>query len=311
MRFSVIIPTHDRCSLLSEAISSVLRQNAPACEIIVCDDGSTEDMSAARGIISSGEPQIIWSRTEECHGAQVARNRGLALARGDAVLFLDSDDVLADAGLQPFLKALEENSKLDYVFGKVIKTDERLRPLPGNSTVGELFSSAPVDLAGYHWHTMGALYRSSYLKKVGLWNEALTGSQDWEYQARVKLAGGRCEFVDNLVGYWRQHCNSRVGTNTFRADYVKSVIATCLSIASHARANCKYDRALAHKLAGRMFRHALEFSVNDYPAEARYVFREVKRLPGISPYVSIVVSAFSLSSKLLNRCVLGTIRNFH
>ena len=222
-------------------------------------------------------------------------------------MFVDSDDVVVSDGIEALAETLKDNLALDYAYGVVIRTDERLEPLVQNSTVGELFSNAPIDLAGYHWHTMGALYRSSYLKKVGLWNEALTGSQDWEYQARVKLAGGRGEFINKVIGYWRQHCNSRVGTNTFRPDYVKSVIATCLSIASHARANGKYDRALAHKLAGRMFRHGLEFSVHDYPAEARHVFREVSQLPGLSPHVRVLVSAFNLSPKMLNRWAYETI----
>lgn len=310
MKLSVIIPCHNRGNLLREAVNSVLQQRYPVHEIIIADDGSNDDTIATCREIQRQvtTARVVISRSEQNLGAQVARNRGFCLATGEAVMFLDSDNVLANDGLPTLLRVLEQDGKLDYVFGKVVKTAADLTPLAGVSPVGGPFGPSPVEIAGYHWAIMGPVYRKDYLKRVGPWNETLTGSQDWEYQARVKLAGGRCEFVNSVVAYWRQHGGGRVGTNAFRPDYTESVIAACLSIARHARESHKYDRALAHKLAGRMFRHGLEFSAHGYTAEARRVFREVKQLPEISPYVGILMSAVSLSPRLLNRCVYQTIR---
>ena len=262
MLLSIVIPTYNRCILLREAIASVIDQQLTSLEIIVCDDGSTEDMSAARDSLLHTQHQVRWSRTEESHGAQVARNRGLALAQGDAVLFLDSDDVLADSGVSSLLQALEDDSTLDYVYGKVIRTDEHLTPLIGISPVGAPFENCPVEMAGYHWHTMGAIYRKSYLEKVGGWNEALTGSQDWEYQARVKLIGGRGRFIDVVVGYWREHGGSRVGAKAFRADYVRSVMLACDSILQQARKAGRGNNALEQRIAKKLIVHALEWGAN-------------------------------------------------
>jgi hypothetical protein len=105
---------------------------------------------------------------------------------------------------------------------------------------------------------MGALYRKSYLEEVGPWNLELTGSQDWEYQARVKLAGGRGLFVDTVVGYWRQHEGGRVGARKFRPDYVRSVVMACDVILDGARAKGKCDRSLQRRLAKKLIIHALE-----------------------------------------------------
>jgi hypothetical protein len=105
---------------------------------------------------------------------------------------------------------------------------------------------------------MGPLYRKNFVSKVGPWNLALTGSQDWEYQARVKLAGGRGLFIDTLVGYWRQHDGGRVGTKKFRPDYVRSVVTACDVILSGARAKGKCDRSLQRRLAKKLIIHALE-----------------------------------------------------
>jgi hypothetical protein len=178
--------------------------------------------------------------------------------RGEMLLFCDSDDVLVASGVKELAETLTQKPDLDYVYGKVVMTDDFLFPLDRVSEIGSSFEESPYEMAGYHWHTMGALYRKSYLEKVGPWNPALTGSQDWEYQARVKLAGGRGLFVDTLVGYWRQHEGGRVGARKFRPDYVRSVVTACDVILSGARAKGKCDRSLQRRLAKKLIIHALE-----------------------------------------------------
>jgi glycosyltransferase involved in cell wall biosynthesis len=273
MFLSVIIPTWNRRELLKEAIVSVLQQQVP-CEVIVCDDGSTEDMGRL-----CDEFSLVWSRTDDRRGAQAARNRGLAQAKGEVVLFLDSDDVLADEGVALLLNKFIEDPTLDYVWGKVTKTDETLSPLPTANLVGENFDNIPVAAAGYHWHTMGVIYKTHYLReRVGSWNEALTGSQDWEYQARVKLAGGKGRFVDALVGYWRQHEGSRVGTSAYRPDYVKSVRLACESIRNHAQEMERYNYALGRRLSRRLLRHALEAGAHSDPLERERCIRSALKI---------------------------------
>jgi len=313
MCLSVIIPTYNRCSLLQEAIGSARRQNMPPCEIIVCDDGSTDgtaEFVQKHDLVnaSDGRIQLLLSATADRRGAQVARNRGMTAARGKWIMFLDSDDAVVAGGVATLVEHLQKDLTLDYAYGKIIRTDEKLKPLPGMSPVGKPFSDAPVDVAGWHWPIMGAVYRKSYLEKVGPWNEALTGSQDWEYQARVKLAGGRRQFVDTLVGYWRMHGDSRVGTRVFRYDYTYSVIKACQSIAQHARQAGRYDRALANRLGGKMFLHGLEFSVNGFPEEARSTFNKVKSMPEISPQMRALMSIFAFNPRFVNWCAFRTLR---
>ncbi|MDB4589765.1 glycosyltransferase family 2 protein [Verrucomicrobiales bacterium] len=256
------MPSQDRSDMLREAIDSVLRLDLLSVEVIVCDDGSSEDLAAVCDCYIESGIRVIWSSTKESFGAQVARNRGLALAKGEFVLFLDSDDVLADKGLESLLLALDQDSFLAYAYGKVIQTDADLKPIPGRDPVGSPFHGVPPDIAGYHWHTMGAVYRRAFLERVGRWNESLTGSQDWEYQARVKIAKGRGVFVDSVVGYWRQHAGVRVGAAKFRPDYVRSVMLACEAILAKARnaGLCNYD--LETRLAKKLVVHALEWGAN-------------------------------------------------
>ncbi len=276
MQLSIIIPVHNRADLLAEAIDSIIAQGLDSYEIIICDDGSTENIEAACAKFKLPKEQLVFSRSEESHGAQVARNRGLSLAQGEFIMFMDSDDAVAENGLIPLIEALQADAVLQYVYGKVSRVNETLGPIADDVPVGAVFNDTPTEIAGYHWHTMGAIYRKSYLELVGPWNVEMTGSQDWEYQARVKLAGGKRKFVDSMVGYWRQHGGDRVGTAQFRPDYVKSVMIGCDSILHAARDKGLCDSDLEQRLAKRLVVHALEWGANGYRQDRKQCLLQAK-----------------------------------
>lgn len=87
--FSVVIPVFNRAGVIGDALLSVLRQTYQEFEIIVVDDGSTDDLRAAVAALDDPRIRII---EQEKGGANVARNRGIDAARGSHVAFLDSDD---------------------------------------------------------------------------------------------------------------------------------------------------------------------------------------------------------------------------
>ena len=86
---SVIIPTHNRRALVCEAIASIQAQRAVACEIVVVDDGSTDDTAAA---LQASAPHIRYVRRVR-RGVAAARNAGVRCATGEWLAFLDSDDL--------------------------------------------------------------------------------------------------------------------------------------------------------------------------------------------------------------------------
>jgi hypothetical protein len=263
MKTSIICPTFNRASFLEVCIEPVMK--IPEAEFVLVDDGSTDGTAQAASTLQKryGKDRILVVSLGGNQGAQVARNRGMEAATGEMILFCDSDDVLVDSGVKELAEILSQNPDLDYAYGKVVMTDASLKPLEGVESIGSGFVDSPVEIAGYHWHTMGPLYRKSFLNKVGSWNPALTGSQDWEYQARVKLSGGRGRFIDTLVGYWRQHEGGRVGARKFRPDYVRSVVTACDVIMAGARMKGCFDKSLQRRLAKKLLIHSLESGANE------------------------------------------------
>lgn len=105
-QFSIILPTFNRASLLERALSSVVAQSEPDWELLVADDGSTDDSWALLGRWQARERRIRrWRHPNR--GQAASRNRMLALARGDWIGFLDSDDELHPSHLSTRRQAIE------------------------------------------------------------------------------------------------------------------------------------------------------------------------------------------------------------
>lgn len=306
---SFICPTFNRAELLQDCLSVLLDLSGFPGEFLIVDDCSTDDTAEIVRIFQEkyGSERFRYFLQVKNSGAQVARNRGIAEARGDFLMFVDSDDVLVPTGVLEVLKRLHAKPELDYAYGKVWMTDESLQTLAGKEAIGSRFEDSPVEVAGYHWHTMGPIYRRRCIDKVGPWNLELTGSQDWEYQARVKLFGGCGEFVDALIGYWRQHTGGRVGTRSFRPDYVRSVMKACESIHQHAEWADKCDRALERRLAKKLIVHAIEWGANGFRREKRECLRLAADTARSDALVKLTAMAFAMWPTHLDRLLLKKI----
>ena len=106
MRFSVIIPSYNSAAFLPQALDSLLSQTTGDFEIVVVDDGSTDDTQQILDAYAAKDPRVRCVRQENA-GVSAARNNGLAAAKGDWVTFLDADDTYAPDTLQAFSTAIE------------------------------------------------------------------------------------------------------------------------------------------------------------------------------------------------------------
>jgi glycosyltransferase involved in cell wall biosynthesis len=112
---SAIIPVHNGGRYLEEAIASVRAQNPGILEIIVVDDGSTDDSAA----IARGHAPLVHYYWQPASGAAAARNRAVDLAAGEFLAFLDADDRWVEGKLRRQIAVFGEDLTVDMVFGQV------------------------------------------------------------------------------------------------------------------------------------------------------------------------------------------------
>ena len=106
---SVIMANHNGAAYLADAIASVRRQSLSELELIVSDDASTDDSARIVGEAIAGDPRIRLVRSTQNSGPAAARNKALALARGDWIAVMDSDDLMHPDRLERLVEAAERD----------------------------------------------------------------------------------------------------------------------------------------------------------------------------------------------------------
>src|SRR3954447_22530496 len=121
---AVVIPTFNHAHFLGEALASVSAQTRPVAEVIVVDDGSTDDPAA----VVAGRPGARLIRQDN-RGLSAARNTGLRAARSRYVLFLDADDLLTPVAVAAGLACFDRAPGAAFVYGAHRRVDAGGRPL--------------------------------------------------------------------------------------------------------------------------------------------------------------------------------------
>lgn len=183
-KISVIIPTHNRSSLLKRAIKSVLQQDYENIELLVIDDASTDDTETV--VQSFNDDRIIFFKNEKNMGSNFSRNFGLRNANGDFIAFLDDDDYYSNNN--KFSRQLELfNRNNDLVFagcGYFDKSMDRKRipRISGNISEKLLLSFSDIE-------TSTILIKTSVINKVGFLDERLPSEQNHDYFFRISKHG--------------------------------------------------------------------------------------------------------------------------
>lgn len=198
--FSVVIPVYNRARLVGDTIQSVLAQTEQDFEIIVVDDGSTDDPQSA--VKSFGDPRVVFLRQDNGGGGK-ARNTGIDAAKGRFIAFLDSDDRFLPHHLAA-MRALLEGSintggysrfVVDRGEGRVIyKPHRALR--------------ADEDMATYLLCDRGFIATSvivvpAEVARTVRFNENLPAAEDTDFLIRAALGGTRFVMAETPSLYWR------------------------------------------------------------------------------------------------------------
>lgn len=210
---SVIIPVYNGERYLRTAIESVLAQNVCPIEIIVVDDGSTD---ASQTVAREFMPmvQVI---TQSNRGASVARNRGVALAHGEILAFLDADDLWLADKLQYQLPVLRDNPAVTMVFGQV---EQFYSPeLSATATLPDLGERHTLN--GLHVGAM--LIRRSAFDQVGPFDPQWQVAHFIEWYKRAQKTGLTSLVLPEVVMKRRIH-TTNLGIRAYaqaRLEYVR------------------------------------------------------------------------------------------
>lgn len=172
--FTIVIPSYNRGHIVGRAIESVLNQSYSDFEIIVVDDGSTDN---TKEVVSQYIDSRINYFFQENSGVSVARNNGSKLAKGDYLVFLDSDDYVKDIWLKDFFDVLQHNLT-DVVICR--------------SRITEDFKNDSSSfLAGTFAINKNVFY------DIGMYDEKLRFGENTELNWRINFNNSRIKTIEN------------------------------------------------------------------------------------------------------------------
>lgn len=197
-RVSVVVPSRNRARLLRRTLQSILAQRFTDLEVILVDDGSTDDTPA---LTARADPRVVVIRNREPIGVSAARNRGIAAARGEWIAFCDDDDLWSPDKLSHQLAAAER-AGTDWAYSGDVNIDDELRILSGGPP------RDPQDVVALlpRWNPIASggsnvIVRSDILARVGGFDPSLRRTEDWDLWIRIARTGPPACVREPLVAY--------------------------------------------------------------------------------------------------------------
>ena len=178
---SVILPTHNRAAQLARAIESIRAQVHERWELIVVDDRSTD--STPQLLAALRDPRVTATRVDAGNSA-ASRNAGLARARGDVIVYLDDDNVMAPLWCKAVVWAFDRFPAHGALYGARIIEEGSARPLPGELPAAALRAFDRRALERTNYIDMGVIaHRRDHPE--GHLDESLPGLRDWDLILRL------------------------------------------------------------------------------------------------------------------------------
>lgn len=210
---SIVIPAYNAAPFLPETLQSVFTQLADDHEIILVDDGSTDGTQALLKGISDPRFHVL---RQNNRGVSAARNRGMAAARGELLLFLDADDILAPGALARCVESLAAHPEAVMVYGEAIKfrgdppqADAKhtvawkalLNSRPSGDALWDVLTSNPI-------RTGAAMVRREAAQNAGGFPEGVQLGEDWVFYCGVAGLGPILWLGTEPLLFYRIHPNS-------------------------------------------------------------------------------------------------------
>lgn len=241
MTVSVVIPAYNVEEYVQDTVESALNQTYPLQEIVCVDDGSTDGTLEVLRHLEAQHPDEVQVLTGLNQGACAARNRGMSVATGEYIQFLDADDVLLPEKVERDVSVLQEGREA-LLFGGFESYKRGTQIYESDTFVSE---DPWVCLAKQNFgQTSSNLFRADAVERVGGWDEQRPYNQDYDLIARMLMNGADVAFAQHRHtrarnregsisdGWGKEMRSARAELDRDILRYLRSVDADAESIAA-------------------------------------------------------------------------------
>lgn len=294
---SVILPTYNRSKMVSRAIRSVLYQTYPFFELIIVDDGSTDDTEQVLATFRDKRIQHI--RCEKNRGGPTARNMAIKRAKGEYVAFQDSDDEWMPKKLEKHISLFERlPSNYGVVYSDCLVIEDKRRYLI-SSNYPPKSGFVMDDILNGNFVTMQIVTRRSCLVEEGLFDENLHRLQDWELWIRISQKYHYYYIPEPLTVVYRHK-------NSLTSNLNELIKSTEFILQKHKKVFQENRHALGKRLAilADMYARKSDFS------KAKDIYGKVFPLNKNYKYLLARILLTIFPNRLYNRVVNTFIRYY-
>lgn len=217
---SIIVPVYKAEAFLNKCVDSILSQTYRNIEVILVNDGSPDHSPELCDAISRMDERVIVIHKEN-GGQGSARNVGLAQAKGEYILFVDSDDWIHPESCKKLLSCAIENqcdivwAEFVYVVGDLEKPSEKITTIPGLVERGRNFLVQNIKNSSICMTPCGGLYRKDVLIQNNLFFAEGYFHEDELWVPQVFLAAERVIYLDFVFYFYRYNANSTTKTKNW------------------------------------------------------------------------------------------------
>lgn len=301
---TTIIPVFNRAAMLREAVASVVAQTYRPIEVIVIDDGSTDDTARVADELAAvhGEVRVIHQPNG---GVGPAREAGRLGARGEFIQHLDSDDLLYPRKFELQVAGLRAQPECGVSYGWTRGVhDGAVATSPEKLTGERIETMFPSMLVSRWWHTPTPLYRRTLVDRAGAWLP-LVNEEDWEYDARIASFGVKLHYVEAWVAEVRHHAGERLSRRGYVPPVMRDRAHAHARIYEHARrAGIASDAPEMQHYARELFLLARQCGAAGLPSESRMLFELARDASG-PRRTALQFRAYGAAARLLGWGLAG------
>ena len=310
---SAVIPAYNNGKYITRAIESVLTQSYKPFEVIVVDDGSTDN---TKEVVSSFGDNVIYIQKEN-GGASSARNAGVVAAKGDWIAFLDGDDQWLEDRLQNQVLLLEKEPKLNWVSSNYINClcvsgrkapynpTKRVENILNGRLTLSYYDAVVKDISGW---TGTMLIKKEAIIEAGLFSKDYQVAEDLDMWWRIACRNERIGIIAEPAAIYHMQIDGSITKNRFAAELYGELFTRHRKIANEFGKSKQFDKMAAFLLK-RWLRSMLFHT--DRAADIRYLLHNCDScLSVFYRIVFNVASSFPVATSTILRAISKISRKF-